>query len=589
MKRLLVWCAVLCAIACDGSTDDEAESLPDNATLVFDLTSGVAESAGTGLFPIPAERTLLGTLRTVKAAKASTGTKGFLVKLGGVSPGWALAEELGREFGQLREGGRPIVCHADGLSNDSLWFAAAACSEIWVSPGASIDSFGLGAQAVYFGGLLERLHVQAEFLHMGKYKSAAETFTETGPSEPARESMQSLLDSLRNSWKTGLSKHRSDPRAADAAENGPWIPQEALAIGLIDGIGFEYEARQKLAELTGTSVEDSASANGGDEADASPVGALLDLLMGGDDVRGPRIAVLPAVGAITYEGGSGFGGDGVVATRFIQQVRQLRRDPDVKAVVLRIDSPGGSALGSDLMWHELRRLAAEKPLVASLGEVAASGGYYMACASNKIVAEETSIVGSIGVVGGKFTFGEALAERGVTAHTFTASGLEASKTRPAYESPFTAWDEAARQRIGRHMEHAYGLFIQRVAEGRKMEPAAVEAVAQGRVWTGAQGKNNGLVDDIGGLAKSIEVARQLASVDASLPAVLEGQRDPLEGLLGLAGETDEGVSHSRALFSVAPWIHQLDARQRQQLQSYLPLLTHSEPVVAAMSAFTLFP
>lgn len=589
MQRLIIWCALLFVSGCDSSTTEEAESLPDKPVLVFDLTAGVAESQGGGLFPMPMNRTLLGTLHTLNAAKAASGPKGFFVKMGDVSTGWALAEELGREFKLLREGGKPVVCHADALTNDSLWFAASACSEIWVSPGASIDSFGLGAEAVYFGGLLERMHVQAEFLHMGKYKSAAETFTETGPTEPARESMQSLLDSLRDSWKAGISAHRPDKRAADAAENGPWLPQEALAIGLIDGIGFESEARQKLAEQTGSGVDDGALANGNDDSDRSPVGALIDLVMDSGDTRGARIAVLPAVGAIAYDGGGALSDEGIVATHFIQQVRQLRRDADVKAVVLRIDSPGGSALGSDLMWHELRRLAAEKPLVASLGEVAASGGYYMACSANKIVAEATSIVGSIGVVGGKFTFGDALRDYGVTAHTFTASGLDASKTRPAYESPFTAWDEAARQRVGRHMEHAYSLFIQRVAEGRKMDATAVEAVAQGRIWTGAQGKSHGLVDELGGLARSIALARELASVDESVPAVMEGQPDALAGLLGLVEESGDGESKLALLQSIAPWVGALGTRQKQQLESYLPLMMQTEPVVAAMSALTVFP
>jgi protease-4 len=588
VHRLIGWCALLLVSACDSSTASEAESLPDKAVLVFDLTTGISESQGGGLFPTPFEHTLLGTLQALDAVRRADGPKGFFVKLGGVSPGWAMAEELGREFKLLREGGRPVICHADGISNDSLWFAATACSEIWVSPSGSVDTYGMGAQAVYFAGLLERLNVQAEFLHMGKYKSAAETFTETGPTEPARESMQSLLDSLRESWKAGILEHRSDKRSADAAENGPWLPQEALAIGLIDGVGFESQARQRLADQTGSPVDDVGPANG-TERKESPLRALVELVMGNDEVQGRRIAVLPAVGAIAYAGGGALSDEGIVATRFIRQVRELRRDSDVKAVVLRIDSPGGSALGSDLMWHELRRLAEAKPVVASIGEVAASGGYYMACAATKVVAERTSIVGSIGVIGGKFTFGDALAGVGITSHTFTASGLEPNKTRAAYESPFTPWDDAVRARIGRHMEYTYELFVQRVAEGRRMEQAAVEAVAQGRVWTGAQGKSNGLVDELGGLARSVTLAKELAGLDDSVPVVLEGQSDPLEGLLGLSQENDDGQSSRVLLQAVAPWASQLGVRQRRQLASYLPLLTQQESVVAAMSAVTLLP
>jgi protease-4 len=548
--------------------------------LVFDLSRGVAESQASGFFPLPLERTLLGQLKTLESARTLDSAKGFFVKLAGAELGWAMTEELGRAFGKLKETGKPVVCHADGLTNSSLWFAATACSQVWLSPGGSVDSFGMGGQAVYFGGLLEKLHVQAEFLHMGRYKSAAEMFTESGPSEPAKESMQSLLDSMRETWKAGLKGARPDPRAADAAENGPWIPEEAQAIGLIDGVGFESDARQKLAELTGTDITAAGPVIEPPKKDVGPVSLIVKALFSEEKSKGPRIAVLPAVGEITY-GGNSLSDDGIAANPFAQEIRRLREDAEVSAVVLRIDSPGGSALASDLLWHELRRLAERKPLVVSVGEMAASGGYYMACAAQKIVAEQTSWVGSIGVVGGKFTFGEALADYGVTAHTFTATGSDASKTRAAYESPFTPWDDAARERVSRQMERIYRLFLQRVAEGRKLPMAQVESVAEGRVWTGAQGAKNGLVDELGGLTRAIEIARELASAPSSLPAVLEGGSDPFESLLGLGSKDEQDVMLRRtAARQTAPWLQVLPMAERRQLGSLLPLLGEESVVVS---------
>ncbi len=563
-----------------GPDEDATASKPSDApVLIFDLSRGVAESQSGGFFPLPVERTLLGQLKAIDSARNLESAKGFFVKLGGAELGWAVTEELGRSFRQLKDGGKPVVCHADGLTNSSLWLAAAACSEVWLSPGGSVDSFGMGGQAVYFGGLLDKLHVEAEFLHMGKYKSAAEMFTETGPSEAAKESMQSLLDSMRETWKAGLAASRPDPRASDAAENGPWIPDEAKAIGLIDGIGFESDARQKLAELTGTDITAAGPAVEPPKKDSGPVALIVKALLSEDKSKGPRIAVLPAVGEITY-GGNALSDDGIAAHPFTQEIRRLREDAEVSAVVLRIDSPGGSALASDLLWHELRRLAERKPLVVSVGEMAASGGYYMACAAQKIVAEKSSWVGSIGVVGGKFTFGEALADYGVTAHTFTASGSDVNKTRAAYESAFTPWNDAARERVSRQMERVYQLFLQRVAEGRKLPLEQVQTVAEGRVWTGAQGAQNGLVDELGGLNRAIELARELAGAPPTLPAVLEGEVDPFEALLGMAGKEEQDVSLRRgAARQVAPWSIALGLGEKRQLGALLPLVEGESVVV----------
>jgi protease IV len=574
-------CSLL-ALSCRGG-DPEDESVVKVAkepVLIFDLSLGVNESqSGSGFFPLPFERTLLGQLKAIEAAGAAESAKGYFVKLAGAEVGWAMTEELGRALRRLKDAGKPLVCHADALTNSSLWLAAQACNEVWLSPAGSVDSFGIGGQAVYFGGLLDKLHVQAEFLHMGRYKSAAEMFTQSGPSDAARESMQSLLDSMRETWRSGITSTRPDARAADAAENGPWIPEEAKAIGLIDGVGFESEARQKLAQLTGTDIANAAPAVQPPERDMGPVALLMKLLNGEEESKGPRIAVLPAVGEIVY-GGAGLSDDNISAREFTQRIRKLRDDAEVTAVVLRIDSPGGSALASDLLWHELRRLAERKPVVTSVGDMAASGGYYLASATQKIVAEKTSWVGSIGVVGGKFTFGEALAEYGVTAHTFSPTGSDPSKTRAAYESPFTPWDDAARSRVSRQMERIYRLFLERVAEGRKLPVAQVESVAEGRVWTGAQGATNGLVDELGGLGRAIELARELAGAPASLPAMLEEESDPLQVLFGLGEAEEQDVKVRTALARKSPWTQLLVPSERRQLGSLFPLLGEETVVVA---------
>ena len=244
-------------------------------------------------------------------------------------------------------------------------------------------------------------------------------------------------------------------------------------------------------------------------------------------------------------------------------------------------------MASDLIWHELRRLGSKKPLVASVGDVAASGGYYLASAAQHIWAERTSIVGSIGVIGGKFTIGEALAEYGVTSHTFTPDG-QANEVRVAYTSPFTEWDDATRERVREQMAQIYDLFVERVAAGRNMPREAVEGIAEGRVWTGAQGKELGLVDELGGLSNAIAMARERASLAPDVPVIIDGEVDPLKELLGLSDDADDETvrlalagAAGRSLTGTPTWMAALSSQDRRHLYSLMPLLGH-EQVIAVM-------
>ena len=572
-----------------GGGPEKPEIGSDDPVWIFDLSHGLPESkSGGGIFSLPQKQTLLGALQALDKAASAPHVKGVFVRLGAALPPWSQSEELGRRLSSVKAAGRPVVCHADALGNRTLMLAAAGCSEIWLSPGGSVEAVGMGGQALYFRGLLDRLNIKAEFLHVGRYKSAAEMFTESGPSPEAQESMQSLLSSLRQSWRAGLAQHRQNPAAADAAENGPWVPQAALSSGLIDAVGFESEAREKLATLTQTGIEQAGSALARDDGEgSSPISVILRLLTTSEEPKEPHVAVLPAVGAINYMQGGAFGDETIAASSFVKTVRRLRDEDSVKAVVLRIDSPGGSALASDLIWHELRRLAATKPLIASVGDMAASGGYYLASAADQIWAEQTSLVGSIGVVGGKFTVGEALAELGITAHTFTPAGQE-DTARVAYASPLTAWDDATRERVRDQMEQIYGLFIERVALGRKLPRETIEAVAEGRVWSGAQGKERGLVDELGGLWEAVAAARDRAGLPNDAPVEMEGGADPLKQLLGLSDEVDDESVRAAASRLAEPasaglpaWLTTLGPQQRRHLASLMPLLGQ-ERVIAAM-------
>jgi len=551
------------------------------------LASGAPESLGSGgiLFQLPASRTYVGLVRALERARKDDDVTGVFVGLGTAELGWARSEELGHLLHQLGKQGKPVVCHADSLTNSSTWLLAAGCDRIWLSPAAEVDTVGIAAQMVYLKGALDKLKVQTDFIHMGKYKSAAEPITREGPSEPARISLTETLASIRKAWLDGIAASRKKKGIRDAMEHGPWSSGEAKDHGLVDAIGYESDAikdaekRGKADELTPV-FGPQAAGRGLDLAQ------LIRVLAGADQRSGgrPHIAVLPADGEITMEPGGMLSRGGISAKAIIKTLRRLEKDDSVKVVVLRIDSPGGSALASDLIWHELIELKKKKPLVVSVGDMAASGGYYMACAATRIVAEPTSIVGSIGVLGGKVALAPALAQFGINSYTFPASKAPGAAARSAYESALTPWDDATRERVREQMKRIYGLFLRRVAAGRKMKVAEVQKIAQGRIWTAAQAKSRGLVDDFGGLDRALSVARQLAHLDKRAPVTVEGASESLLERLMLGRHADaravaEAVEREQA--RRAPLVRLLPRELRPFAASLSPMLS-GEHVLAAM-------
>jgi protease-4 len=274
---------------------------------------------------------------------------------------------------------------------------------------------------------------------------------------------------------------------------------------------------------------------------------------------------------------------GIAAKSMNRTLRRLREDDSVKAVVLRVDSPGGSPLASDLIWHEMMELRKKKPVVVSVGTMAASGAYYIASASDRIFCEQTSIVGSIGVFGGKIVVGPALSELGVNAFAVPANPDPVAGARSLYLSPFTPWDEPTRDRVRAHMQSIYDLFVARVAHARKLPDARIRESAEGRIFSGSQGKDRGLVDEIGGLSKALDWARKRAGLPADVQVSLEGAREGLLDLLLL----DEGADESQARAAISRFererslLAQLPPQLRASVGALGPLLV-GETVVAAL-------
>jgi protease-4 len=335
---------------------------------------------------------------------------------------------------------------------------------------------------------------------------------------------------------------------------------------LIDDVGYFDEARDALEKATGAVRAEVRLGPGQSGAEDE----LTDLLRAvvGDSFGGSPVALVRATGGISMEGGGLFGdGSGIVEGRLVRTLSRLEKDDDIKAVVLRLDSPGGSALASDLLWHALMRVRAKKPLVVSIGEMAASGGLYLASAGSVVFADPTSIVGSIGVVGGKIAANRALEKVGVHGETFPAkTGDNHAASRAAYESLLTPWDELTRLRVLETMTGIYDLFLARVAEGRRIPIERVAASAEGRIFSGRDGKARGLVDEIGGLAEAIARARSMAELPADARVEVAGEQGGvLQTLVEEAPSTGEVRAHplnpsegfARAFPELAPFVASL--------------------------------
>jgi len=555
---------------------------------VFDLSAGAPEKEESGVFGAPPgrRRAFDSLLKTIDEARRDKDTKAFYVRFGSVTLGMARAEELGESLATVRAT-MPVYCHANGLGNSSMLLAARGCSKITLAPSGEVEAVGLAAQVIYMHKLLtEELHIDIDILQVGKFKGAEEPLTRDGPSPEARESLEAVLVDLRSTWIDAIGTGRDGHAGAkEAAEDGPFAAPAAKDRGLVDDVGYDDDAREAAKAAVGA-VREVTRFGPGSHSGTSEIDDMLRALAG-DESSEPQVMVLRAVGSISMgEGTSLLGDEGITEKALVRQIKRVTEDDAVRAVVLRIDSPGGSALASDLLWHALMKLRDKKPIVVSVGDMAASGGYYLASTGNEIFAEPGSIVGSIGVVGGKVGLGDALEHVGVHVETFPAKkGDEAAKSRAAYESPFVRWDDATRARVLASMEGIYELFLDRVAKGRKTNVDKIRPSAEGRIFSGVEGKKRGLVDQLGGLGAALSRAKELGGLpsDAIVRVYPTTPRlaDVLYGSEGYDGRAPS-IDPSK-LAAPAPWlswVHEVSPELMVFAASLAPLATQERSACA---------
>ena len=486
----------------------EQPSIKDNSVLALHVSGPlpdyVPENTLNRLFGNPPQ-SLSSLLAQFRKAKADKRIKAIILDVDASETGWAKAEEIRGAISDFRASGKPVYAYMEtGFNKD--YYVATACDKIYIPPSGELFVTGLAADVMFFRGTLDKLGVYPDVYQIGKYKSAGDMFTQKQMTDAHREYINSLLDDLFGRLVDGVAKGRG--KSADDVkkiiDNAPYTAKQAQEQGLIDGALYREDVEKMIKKNLGYNDNDELRV-----VKASDYRKITQESLGLN--KGEKIAVVYASGDI-MSGSSQFGSSGeetIGSDSLVRVLNEVRDDKSIKAVVLRIDSPGGSGLASDIIWRGIESLKSKKPVVVSMSDVAASGGYYIACNANKIVAQPSTITGSIGVVGGKPVVKGFYDWIGIT-NEYVLRGTNSGMFRETEK-----FSDSERAKFEEFLKSTYDDFTSKVAKGRGKDQAYIDSIGQGRVWTGRQGKENGLVDEYGGLDKAIEIAKQLANIPAN--------------------------------------------------------------------------
>ena len=523
--------------------------------LELDLTDGIAEGPPTD--PVSALLTMRRTrlqdlLDGLRRAAADDRVRVLVVKVGGSRIGLAKVQELRAAVGDFRRSGKLTVAWAESFGDfvrgNLPYYLATGFDRIYLQPSGTLGLTGVAVEQVFLHDALEKLGVDFETARRHEYKSAPDQLTESGFTGPAREATARLAESVTEQLAGAIAAGRglSVDQVTSLLDRGPFLAPQALAEGLIDGLMYRDE------------VYDQARSEAGPDATLlylqryQRTQSLSDLPRRlGSSVQGIApgqherfVATIYAHGAIRHgrSGRGGPGGGGMGSDTVAAALRAAGADEGARAVVLRVNSPGGSYTASDVIWREVVKLrAAGKPVVVSMGDVAASGGYFISAPADVIVAQPGTITGSIGVFMGKPVLRELFGRAGVTTDSITDGAGAASATMFSSSRPFSETEWA---RINEWLDAVYVDFTQKVASGRRMPAEQVHELARGRVWTGADAIANGLADEAGGLREAIAIARKRAGLPADAPVRIYPRLSPLDQLR--PAESSEAKPAARA-------------------------------------------
>ena len=491
------------------ASEGASGSVKDNSVLRIKLQGEIVERSGEDS-PMDIlnqdETETIGldqALEALKKAAKNDKVKGIYLEGGSLAAYPADLQELRRALLEFKESGKWIVAYGDNIAQGAYYLCSVA-DEIYLNPSGMIDWYGMSSQPIFYTGLMKKLGVKMQVFKVGTYKSAVEPFINTEMSQANREQVQSFLGSIWNGILKDVAQSRNiKVDELNAMTDSTLLLCEAdifVEKKLVDKLGYRSDVKQALRERLELEDDDDLTFT-----------TLADVAAGDDlgEKVDEEVAVYYAYGEINDSKGMGFSQEHSITTKeTLKGLQDLRKDDDVKAVVIRVNSPGGSAYASEQIWHEIQLLRAEKPVVISMGAMAASGGYYISCGANEILAEPMTLTGSIGIFGMIPDASELLTEK--LGLSFDVVKTNAMSDFGAMGRPLNANESAKMQN---YINRGYELFTGRVAGGRSMAQDSVKAIAEGRVWTGEQALKIGLVDKMGNLDDAIEEAAKLAELE----------------------------------------------------------------------------
>lgn len=570
LLALLLVTPALVANAAEPQADAEQAVSKKKLTVAhIEIKGGYPEGASApGLFGEVVE-TLNNGLQRLDKASRDDDLEAVIIHIDGPTIGWAKLNELRTGITKLRQKGRKVYAWLESATTKD-YLLATACDEIILPESGMLMMPGLRAEVSFYKNLFDMLAIQPQMLRVGEFKSAAEPYSRSEMSPAFREEMEAILDDYYRQIVEMVAQSRklTPDQVKAAIDSGLHSAADAKRLGLIDRVAYEdaitglikgdrKEAEVKITKGYGKKKIDT------DFSGIAGMAKMMNLMMGVEPTArkssAAKIAIINAVGPIMSGSSQSdlFGGETMGSTTMIKAIRQARDDSTVKAVVLRVDSPGGSALASDLMWHELETLEGKKPLIVSMGDVAASGGYYIAMGADRIFAEPGTLTGSIGVVGGKLAFEKFFEKIGIT-----TSVVQRGKNSGVL-SMTTPFSDSERESMQKMLNDIYGQFTKKAAAGRKMDYEKLEKMARGRVYTGAQALQLGLVDELGTLTDAIAHAKKAAGLDPDQKMErldLPKPVSPFEQLFGPIDPSSTSLKASQA------WLKHLPPEVAEQLK-----------------------
>lgn len=514
-----------------------------NSILSLHLNGPYLEHTDTGAFGallFGKQSSLYHLTHAIFSAAHDPKVKGLIVRIDEPHLGVAQIQELREALLAFRKSGKPSWCYADNFGESSsgtpLYYLATACQEIWLQPLGTINLTGLSLEVPFAKEALEKLDIKPEMIQRKEYKSYMETFTRNDFSEPHRESMQALIDSIQSQFVEGIAKERgmAHDHVRTLINNGPYLTKNALTEKLIDRIDYRHNLIPAIHSKLGKEMKTLS----------------VERYLAGlkHSSQGNKVALIFGSGIITSDARQSPLADlNITANETYKAFQLAIEDQNVKAIVYRINSGGGSPTASETIYGIINyaRFHAKKPVIISMSDAAASGGYWIAVAGSKIVAQPATLTGSIGVVGGKFVLSGFLEKLGLHFHSVSTTENAGMWSMAQSFTP----DQWAK--MNGLMDHIYQAFTSRVAAGRRMTPEQVEKVARGRVWTGEQALALGLVDQLGGLHLALDMARKEAHLPVDAPIhIYPGSKTFFESLSSLLHNEDESTHVQTGIFGV---------------------------------------